>query len=190
MLHTTQHQSALFIFLQCVLYLWALKILHPTNFFLLRGNHECRHLTEYFTFKQECKSPSSSTSIYLPLVLSWCVNQFIDTPLAVHPSVSVLRLIYIYWYKVDRRAILIQIVAKQDSNVISVKINRQDFKMHDDLPSRSFWIKPGTGQKRYRLEAYSWEPWRGHRRVKWWIQADFFVSKHRSSICSNCSNCN
>lgn len=40
--------------IEVLILLYAMKISHPTHMWLLRGNHESRRMTSYFTFQKEC----------------------------------------------------------------------------------------------------------------------------------------
>ncbi|QLL32405.1 hypothetical protein HG536_0C05740 [Torulaspora globosa] len=61
---------------ECLIYLYALKLNFSSHFWLLRGNHECKHLTSYFTFKNECLHK------YSLKVYEACCQSFNTLPLA------------------------------------------------------------------------------------------------------------
>ncbi|PVV04976.1 hypothetical protein BB560_000503 [Smittium megazygosporum] len=67
--------------IEVLLYMYAHKITYPETFLMLRGNHECSHLTDYFTFRQECTYKYSekiyfkSTSSFKALPLGCVVNE-------------------------------------------------------------------------------------------------------------------
>jgi diadenosine tetraphosphatase ApaH/serine/threonine PP2A family protein phosphatase len=59
---------------EVLILLYSLKILYPTNLYLLRGNHEIDFMTEHYGFRRECLSR------FLPNVYSRIVDSFCHFP--------------------------------------------------------------------------------------------------------------
>ncbi|KAH3900003.1 probable Serine/threonine-protein phosphatase 2B catalytic subunit A1 [Saccharomycodes ludwigii] len=62
--------------MEVLLLLYTFKLNYPNHFWLLRGNHECKHLTSYFTFKAECLHK------YNLKIYETCCKSFNALPLA------------------------------------------------------------------------------------------------------------
>jgi serine/threonine-protein phosphatase 2B catalytic subunit len=58
---------------ECLFLLLALKINHPRSFFLLRGNHESRQMTQVFTYIKECRVKYSLDLWYESMSLFDCL---------------------------------------------------------------------------------------------------------------------
>ena len=63
--------------LETIFYLCALKLKHPTRFFLLRGNHECRTVNQMYGFYSECLMRHGHAGIWM-----MCNDMFDLMPMA------------------------------------------------------------------------------------------------------------
>ena len=78
--------------LECIIYLYALKVRYPKQITLLRGNHETRGMTEMFTFRQEVLDKTGDEAVYQLLMESFdCLPLAADVGgdyLCVHGGIS------------------------------------------------------------------------------------------------------
>jgi len=83
--------------IEVVLMLYALKINYPNTVFLLRGNHECRQMTSFFNFREECLHKYDE-EIYCTIMESFdtlplsCIvnNKFLAVHGGISPELSTL----------------------------------------------------------------------------------------------------
>lgn len=84
--------------IECVLLLYAAKLAYPNQVHLLRGNHECRQLTTYFNFKQECDI-KFDIEVYNAIMASFdalplgCIinNKFVSVHGGLSPNLETVR---------------------------------------------------------------------------------------------------
>ncbi|CDI81289.1 serine/threonine protein phosphatase, putative, partial [Eimeria acervulina] len=67
---------------EVLLLLFALKLNYPSRVWLLRGNHECRQMTSFFNFRDECESKYDMAVYYAFMELSQIggINRFQEPP--------------------------------------------------------------------------------------------------------------
>jgi serine/threonine-protein phosphatase 2B catalytic subunit len=96
----------------------------PKNVLMLRGNHECRQMTSFFNFKQECEFKYDEQiydefmKSFDALPISCLVN---DKFLAVHGGISPeLKSVYIFHTIIQTNSLLISVILKDFANHLNL----------------------------------------------------------------------